>query len=348
MALLQDTLNGYYDRYRGRRPVIDPNDPSAPGIDPATGYATTPTVRTPGPSAVVIDPTNPPTDQRPTSRAYLPQEDQSTSAPPSGTGGAGATSTEPTQTSSQTTPTPTTTTTPPVTPTTYSYAGFDFARAQDPTRSAKDAFAAATKAAAGKGVAASTWATKEGAQAFAQQYIVPELEKAGYSVLEVRGDKMRIVTREDKEAGRTAGTWVDFVINAGGANPELGWQAETAPDATDPTSGWTNPTPGTTTAGTTTPTTTTTPTPAAGVPAWFDALYLKYLGRQASRADVEAWGGVMKWGGKEAELEAKLAADPAAVAFRNGRTAPTPTYTSANALSGLPYTYQPDYYVPPV
>ncbi len=147
-------------------------------------------------------------------------------------------------------------------PASYRFTGFDFARTQDPTKSAKDAFAEASRAAATSGVAASTWATKAGAQAFAEQYIKPVLEKYGFTVLEIRGDKMRVITAEDKAAGRTQGTWVDFVKNAGGTNPdeiELQWGAETAPDATDPATGWTP-------SATTTPPTTTAPTSGTNPP----------------------------------------------------------------------------------
>lgn len=146
----------------------------------------------------------------------------------------------------------------------YSYTGFDFnqnAANRDTGKSAKYAFADATREAAESGVAASAWGTKAGAQEFAEKYLRPKLEAAGYKVLEIRGDKMKIVTREDVEAGNTGGTWVDFVVNADGSNPQLAWQPETAPDATDPTTPfYTAPTStATNTTGVTAPTNSTQP-----------------------------------------------------------------------------------------
>lgn len=110
----------------------------------------------------------------------------------------------------------------------YAYTGFDFAQDagnRDTGRSAKYAFAEATRQAAESG-AGDIWKTKAGAQYFADTYIKPKLEAAGYQVLEIVGDKMRIVTREAAEAGNTEGVWIDFVVNAGGDNPALAWQEE--------------------------------------------------------------------------------------------------------------------------
>lgn len=157
----------------------------------------------------------------------------------------------------------------------YNYTGFDFAQDaanRDIGKSAKYAFANATNKMGSAGVTADQWGTKAGAQEMAIKYIVPEMEANGFKVLEVVGDKMRIVTFEDYQKGNTKGTWVDFVVNADGAatglTPQLAWQPETSPDATDPAARWTRPETATetsSTAPTTTPatgTSSTTPTPA--------------------------------------------------------------------------------------
>lgn len=115
----------------------------------------------------------------------------------------------------------------------YAYTGFDFqqdAANRDVTKSAKYAFAEATRQAEAEG-AGNIWHTKAGAQHFATQYVKPFLEAQGYQVLEIIGDKMRIVTREAREAGNTAGVWIDFVVNADGDNPALAWQEEQARSA---------------------------------------------------------------------------------------------------------------------
>lgn len=154
----------------------------------------------------------------------------------------------------------------------YRYTGFDFN--QDPTnrdvgKSAKYAFADATNKMGQAGVTAEQWGTKAGAQEVAIKYIVPEMEARGFKVLEVRGEKIRIVTVEDYNKGNTKGTWVDWVVNADGASmgltPEIGWQPETAPDSTDPATSWT-PTGTTTTTGDKDKTSTTTTPPSTGAP----------------------------------------------------------------------------------
>jgi len=115
--------------------------------------------------------------------------------------------------------------------------GFNFGRDQDVTRSAKDAFAYAANLGAQAG-GGDQWRTKEGAQQFAQLYVQPYLQSLGYKVLGVNGDQINIVTREDEAAGNTAGSWFDFVVNAGGENPELAWQIQSGTGATaDPTQG---------------------------------------------------------------------------------------------------------------
>lgn len=102
------------------------------------------------------------------------------------------------------------------------YSGFNTGRAQDPSKSAKDAFLAATSGQVGD----TRWHTKAGAQEWFTQFAKPALEAQGYQVLEVVGDKARVVTREAREAGNTQGVWIDFVQNADGANPALAWQDE--------------------------------------------------------------------------------------------------------------------------
>lgn len=162
----------------------------------------------------------------------------------------------------------------------YNYTGFDFnqdAANRDIGKSAKYAFANATDKMGRAGVTAEQWGTKAGAQEVFTKYVVPEMEALGYKVLEIKGEKIRIVSFEDYQKGNTQGTWVDCVVNADGAalglTPQLAWQPETAPDATDTGTSWTRPadttTSGTKTASTTTPDTstgapdTTPPTSAA-------------------------------------------------------------------------------------
>lgn len=156
----------------------------------------------------------------------------------------------------------------------YRYTGFDFN--QDPTnrdvgKSAKYAFADATNKMGQAGVTAEQWGTKAGAQEVAIKYIVPEMEARGFKVLEVRGEKIRIVTVEDYNKGNTKGTWIDWVVNADGASmgltPEIAWQPETAPDSTDPATSWTPTTATTTAGGTTTGAKTPTVTAGSDVPA---------------------------------------------------------------------------------
>jgi hypothetical protein len=98
-----------------------------------------------------------------------------------------------------------------------SYSGFDFnqdAGNRDTGKSAKYAFADL----AGKsGVPMPT--TKQGAEEWARQYIVPGMNALGHNVLDVKGDKM-LVSNWQGEG------WVDFLQNADGSNPMLAWQAE--------------------------------------------------------------------------------------------------------------------------
>lgn len=97
------------------------------------------------------------------------------------------------------------------------FSGFDFNRAQDPSKSAKDAFAALAQQAPPL-----TDTSKAGAEQWFREHIAPGMEAAGYKVFDVQGDKAWVGAREDPE-GRVP---VDFLINAGGSNPQIGWQPD--------------------------------------------------------------------------------------------------------------------------
>jgi hypothetical protein len=97
------------------------------------------------------------------------------------------------------------------------FSGFDFNRAQDPSKSAKDAFASLAQSAPPL-----TDTSKAGAEAWFREHIAPGMEAAGYKVFNVQGDKAWVGAREDPE-GRVP---VDFLINAGGSDPQLGWQPD--------------------------------------------------------------------------------------------------------------------------
>lgn len=272
MATVYDTINGYYQQYLGR-PMTPQEYLAQTGGGRNTGAQNVAWAQS---QIANSEEARNYAASRNTSNAAAPPSSSTNQTSPNtaanGTNPATGDRTTTTTNTGTTGTAGTTTTTAPTFTTTgrggagsqnYAYAGFDFnqnASNRDTGKSAKYAFADATREAADAGVAPSTWATKEGAQQFAEQYIRPKLEALGYKVLEIRGDKMRIVTREDVEAGRTAGTWVDFVVNAGGANPQLAWQAETAPDGTDPATSFY------TAGATTTPGATTTAPPTSTVP----------------------------------------------------------------------------------
>jgi hypothetical protein len=97
------------------------------------------------------------------------------------------------------------------------FSGFDFNRAQDPSKSAKDAFAAAAQNAPPM-----TDTSKAGAEAWFREHIAPQMEAAGYKIFDLQGDKAWVGSREDPE-GKTP---VDWLINAGGSNPQIGWQPD--------------------------------------------------------------------------------------------------------------------------
>ena len=102
----------------------------------------------------------------------------------------------------------------------YQYAGFDFG--QDPGnrdigKSAKYAFSQFAEDAARAG--APQPRTKAEAESWFNQYIAPRMQQAGYAIEWVKGDKARVATREGVDE-------IDFLINADGDNPTLGWQSE--------------------------------------------------------------------------------------------------------------------------
>lgn len=118
----------------------------------------------------------------------------------------------------------------------YNYGGFDFNQDANNRligKSAKYTLADATRKAADSG-ADDSWKTKAGAQAFAEKYIKPELEAAGFEVLDIVGDKMFVRDHADRAAGRP-GSWVDWVENADGENARIAFQVDTPADATDGT-----------------------------------------------------------------------------------------------------------------
>jgi hypothetical protein len=99
------------------------------------------------------------------------------------------------------------------------FAGFDFNRAQDRSRSAKDTFAYYGNDSAA--MSDQRWRTKDGADDWFNEFIRPGLEAEGYQVGDVQGDKAFVHTRENPE-----GTWIDFVQGADGDNPMPAWQDE--------------------------------------------------------------------------------------------------------------------------
>jgi hypothetical protein len=98
-----------------------------------------------------------------------------------------------------------------------SFSGFDFNRAQDPSKSAKDAFAAAAQQAPPM-----TDTSKAGAEVWFREHIAPRMEAAGYRIFDLQGDKAWVGSKEDPE-GKVP---VDWLINAGGSNPQIGWQPD--------------------------------------------------------------------------------------------------------------------------
>jgi hypothetical protein len=101
----------------------------------------------------------------------------------------------------------------------YQYAGFDFA--QDPSnrdigKSAKYAWAEVTKILASQGIPMPR--TKAEAGPYAQK-AAPLMAQLGYPITDIVADKFSIGAREGQDT-------IDWLINADGANPTLGWQSE--------------------------------------------------------------------------------------------------------------------------
>ncbi len=101
----------------------------------------------------------------------------------------------------------------------YQYAGYDFA--QDPGnrdigKSAKYAWAEATKILASRGVPMPR--TKAEAAAYAEQ-AAPIMAQMGFPISDIIGDKFSVAAREGQDN-------IDWLINADGENPTLGWQSE--------------------------------------------------------------------------------------------------------------------------
>jgi hypothetical protein len=109
----------------------------------------------------------------------------------------------------------------------WAYTGYDFG--QDPAnrqigKSAKYTLAEGQRIAKAAG-ATDTWRTKTGAADFANQHLKKYLEDNGFEVLDIVGDKIKMRDHADRAAGRE-GSWVDWVVGADGANPQLGFQVE--------------------------------------------------------------------------------------------------------------------------
>lgn len=105
--------------------------------------------------------------------------------------------------------------TPPVTNAGQNrYAGFDTQRAQDPSKSAKDAFYAATQK------APPMPQDKAGSEAWFNQYIKQALIDSGYQVDWVRGDKAYVRTRENP-----GGEVIDFNQGADSDASSVAWQS---------------------------------------------------------------------------------------------------------------------------
>jgi hypothetical protein len=94
------------------------------------------------------------------------------------------------------------------------FTGFDFQRGQDPSKSAKDAFASLAQAATDP-----MPRDKASATAWFQKWIAPGLEKLGYKVHWVDGDKAMISTRENPN-----GEEIDWIRGLGGGAEAFAWQ----------------------------------------------------------------------------------------------------------------------------
>lgn len=101
------------------------------------------------------------------------------------------------------------------------FAGFDAKNyeGEDRDKSAKYTFADAASA------SGYVPQTKQEAEQWANQFVVPELEARGYKVHWVQGDKMMVSTRENPQ-----GEVIDFIQGADGADPKFAWQPESGGD----------------------------------------------------------------------------------------------------------------------
>ena len=97
------------------------------------------------------------------------------------------------------------------------FAGFDAGNyeGEDRDKSAKYTFADAASA------SGYVPRTKQEAEQWANEFVVPELEARGYKVHWVQGDKMMVSTRENPQ-----GEVIDFIQGADGADPKFAWQQE--------------------------------------------------------------------------------------------------------------------------
>lgn len=100
------------------------------------------------------------------------------------------------------------------------FEGFDFQRAQDPNRSAKDAFADLSR----RAPVAPTHDKNALGQWF-QQHIRPGMQSLGHNVTDAGGDGFRFNNWQGD-------FWVDFGRGAGAPGGALAWQADPADDAT--------------------------------------------------------------------------------------------------------------------
>lgn len=99
-------------------------------------------------------------------------------------------------------------------PSTVPFEGFNFERAQNPRKSAKDAFAQAVKNAPPP-----PGEDKQALEAWFNQYIRPQMEALGHRINWAKGDKMNFTSSE--------GTFtVDFLRGAGAPGWGVAWQVE--------------------------------------------------------------------------------------------------------------------------
>lgn len=96
------------------------------------------------------------------------------------------------------------------------FEGFDFTRAQDPKKSAKDAFADLSKRAP-----AAPLHDKAALGGWFDQHIKPGMNALGHNVTDVQGDKFRFNNWQGD-------FWTDFGRGAGAPGGALAWQTEYA------------------------------------------------------------------------------------------------------------------------